>query len=60
MKQLSRLTKKWKLRLAGFVGILVLAYVGACVYFWSVQVDKIFDPVADVFTDPKRMGHETP
>jgi pimeloyl-ACP methyl ester carboxylesterase len=36
----------------------MLAYIAACVYFWSVQVEKIFDPVADIFTDPGRMGME--
>jgi alpha-beta hydrolase superfamily lysophospholipase len=56
MRIIPRLTKHWKPRLAVAVGALVVAYVAACVYFWSSQVEKIFDPVAEIFTDPGRMG----
>ena len=35
---------------------LVLIYAAACGYFYVVQHEKIFEPVAEIYTTPERMG----
>ena len=43
-------------RLLIFLGVIVFLYIGVCVYFRATQVQKILAPLAEIPTDPKRMG----
>lgn len=43
-------------RLIKFLGIIALLYIGACVYLRATQVKIILAPLAEMPTDPERMG----
>jgi hypothetical protein len=43
-------------RIQAILGILVLCYVATCVYFKKAQVRIILAPLAEIPTDPERMG----
>ena len=55
--QLKRQTPRFmNHRLIIIMGVIVFLYVGVCVYFRATQVQKILAPLAEIPTDPKRMG----
>ena len=45
-------------RLVRSLGFIALLYIAICFYFWATQVSKIIAPLAEIPTDPGRMGME--
>lgn len=48
--------KRWKRYTFTVVGLIVLAYAGACGYFWSKQVELIFLPLQNIDNTPDELG----
>ncbi len=43
-------------RFVSVLGILVSFYIAICAFFWATQVSIILAPLAEIPTNPKRMG----
>ena len=56
MNSTHQKSKRARRRVIRILGLLALLYIFICVYFWATQVQKILAPLADIPTNPERMG----